>query len=91
MDCAYNNHVSWMSTISLAVGDSIAVSLRCVWTRDRMCVFENLSSGSSVVSSYPSRLLMVVTCALMDIRTSQAMDSSRRHHTLQFTFMSHRS
>ena len=35
---------------------------------------------------------MIVTCALMDIRTSQAaMDCSRRHHTLQFTFMSHRS
>ena len=34
---------------------------------------------------------MVATCALMDIRTSQAMDGSRRHHTLQFTFMSHRS
>ena len=29
---------------------------------------------------------MVVTCALMDIRTSQAMDHSRRHHTLQLTF-----
>ena len=26
---------------------------------------------------------MVDTCALMDIRTSQAMDRSRRHHTLQ--------
>ena len=25
---------------------------------------------------------MVVTCALMDIRTSQTMDRSRRHHTL---------
>ena len=34
---------------------------------------------------------MVVTCALMDIRASQAMDRSRRHHFLQFTFMSHRS
>ena len=34
---------------------------------------------------------MVDTCALMDIRTSQAMDRSRRHHTLQFTHMSHRS
>ena len=31
---------------------------------------------------------MVVTCALMDIRTSQAMDRSRRHDTLQFTFVS---
>ena len=28
---------------------------------------------------------MVVTCALMDIRTSQAVDRSRRHHTLQLT------
>ena len=28
---------------------------------------------------------MVDTCALMDIRTSQAIDRSRRHHTLQFT------
>ena len=34
---------------------------------------------------------MVDTCALMDIRTSQAIDRSRRHHTLQFAFMSHRS
>ena len=34
---------------------------------------------------------MVDTCALMDIRTSQAMDRQRRHHTLQLTFMSHRS
>ena len=28
---------------------------------------------------------MVDTCALMDNRTSQAIDRSRRHHTLQFT------
>ena len=34
---------------------------------------------------------MVDTCALMDIRTSKAMDRSRRHHTLQLTLMSHRS
>ena len=34
---------------------------------------------------------MVVTCALMDIRTYQAMDRTRRHRTLQFTFMSHQS
>ena len=34
---------------------------------------------------------MVDTCALMDIRTSQAMDRSRRHHTLQLTLKSHRS
>ena len=35
--------------------------------------------------------LMVDTCALMDIRTSQAIDRSRRHDTLQFTYMCHRS
>ena len=30
---------------------------------------------------------MVDTCALVDIRTSQAMDRSRRHHTLQFRIL----
>ena len=34
---------------------------------------------------------MVDKCALMDIRTSQAMERSRRHHTLQLTFLSHGS
>ena len=29
--------------------------------------------------------------ALMDLRTSQAMGRLRRDHTLQVTFMSHRS
>ena len=46
--------------------------------------FEKFSGSSSAVSSCLSCLLMV-TCALMDIRRSQAMDGSRRHHTLQFT------
>ena len=72
------------------VGDSVAVSLRCVWTRDWMMSFKKYQGSSSVVSSCLSCLLMV-TGALMDIRTSQDMDRSRRHHTLQFTFMSHRS
>ena len=31
---------------------------------------------------------MVDACAPMDIRTSQAIDRSRRHHTMQFAFMS---
>ena len=67
------------------VGDSVALSLRCVWTRDRMMSFlRNFSGSSSVVSS-------CLSCLLMDIRTSQAMDRSRRNHTLQFAFMSHRS
>ena len=66
------------------VGDSVAVSLRCELLR--------FVSGSSSVVSFCclSCLLIVGTCALMDIRTSEAMDRSTRHHTLQFTFMSHR-
>ena len=65
-----------------------AVSLRYVLTRDLMTTFCVFQLVPSVV--LPCHL-MVVACALMDIRTSQAMDRSRRHHTLQFTFMSHRS
>ena len=79
------------------VDDSAAVSLRYVLTRDWMtifCVFQLVPSVvlPSVVLSFclPCHL-MVDTCALMDIRTSKAIDRSRRHHTLQFTFMSHRS
>ena len=62
------------------VDDSAAVSLRYVLTSDRMTIF-------CVFQLVPS----VVRPALMDIRTSQVMDRSRRHHTQQFTFMSHRS
>ena len=32
-----------------SVGDSVAVSLRCVWTRDRMMSFEKYSGSSFVV------------------------------------------
>ena len=47
MDCAYDYHVSCDTTISLAfsslVGwDSVAVSLRCLWTRDLMLSFLEL-------------------------------------------------
>ena len=45
--------------------------------------------------SVPSVVLaagfLVISWLYMDIRTSQAVDRSRRHHTLQFAFMSHRS
>ena len=70
--------------------DSAAVSLRYVLTRDQMMSFGIFSVNSSVVHSAVF-LVMVDTCALMDIRTSQAMDRSRSHHTLQLTLMSHRS
>ena len=50
------------------VDDSTAVVLRYVLTRDKMMSFLN----SQLV-----RLLMVDTCALMDIRTSQVMIRSR--------------
>ena len=72
--------------------DSAAVSLRYVLTRDWMTIFCVFSVSSFCCSSccLPCHF-MVGTCALMDIRTSQAIDRSRRHHTLQFTYMSHRS
>ena len=74
---------------SLLVDDSAAVSLRYVLTRDRMTTFVFFSSFYCSSCCLPCHL-MVDTCALTDIRTSQAIDRSR-HHTLQFTFMIHRS
>ena len=58
MDCAYSNQVSWMPmsylVFSSLVGDSVAVSRGCVWTRDWMNEFGNFSGSSSVVSSFLS-------------------------------------
>ena len=71
------------------VDDSAAVSLRYVSTRDRMTIFFSVSSFCCSSCCLPCHL-MVDTCALTDIRTSQAIDCSRSHHTVQFTFMSHR-
>ena len=84
------NIFSLLSALSL-VDDSAAVSLRYVLTRDRMMFLGEFFTEFFCCSSccLPC-LLMADTSALMDIRTSQAMDRSRRHHTLQFTFMSHR-
>ena len=73
--------------------DSAAVSLRYVLTRDRMTTF------FGVFQLVPSVVLPAVFLVIswlihvrsMDIRTSQTIDRSRRHHTVQFTFMSHRS
>ena len=68
------------------VDDSAAVGLCHVWTRDRMMslgIFFRLFFCCS--SCCLPCHLMVDTCALMDIGTSQATDRSRRHHTLQFT------
>ena len=72
------------------VEDSAAVTLRYVLTRDWMTVFVFFSYFCCSSCCLPCHL-MVDTCALMDIRTSPAIDRSRRHHTLQFTYMSHRS
>ena len=79
------NIFSLLSALWL-VDDSAAVSLRYVLTRDRMMSFGDFFSEFFCCSSccLPC-LLMVDTCALMDIRTSQAMDRSRRHHTLPLT------
>ena len=70
------------------IDDSAAVSLHCVLTRDQMTIFCVFQLVPFVV--LPCHL-MIDTCALVDNRTSQAIDRSRRHHTLQFTYMSHRS
>ena len=68
------------------VDDSGAVSLRYVLTRDRMTTLSKFFSWFLLLC-HP----MVDTCALAAIRTSQAIDRSRRYHTWQFTFMFHRS
>ena len=57
------------------VDDRAAVSLRYVLTRDRMTIF-CFSVSSSVLPAVFLISLMVDTSALMDIRTSQAMDRS---------------
>ena len=63
------------------VDDSAAVSLRYVLTRDWMTTLMFFSWFLlSSLSSHGDK------CALMDIRTSQAIDRSRRHHTLQLTY-----
>ena len=66
---------------SWLVGDSVAVSLRCVWTRDRMVSFLRISEVVLLLSPLAYPVFSWFTCALMDIRTSQAVVRSRRHHT----------
>ena len=70
MDCAYNYHVSWTPTISLAFSslvcwNSVAVRLRCVRTRDLMLSFWNCCSASLLRLFFccSSFLLLVVACA----------------------------
>ena len=60
------------------VDDRAAVSLRHVWTRDRMLSFLRIFSVSSSVvhpAVYPCHL-MVVTCALMDISSHGPVKAS---------------
>ena len=63
------------------VDDSAAVSLRFVLTRDRMTTFLCFSVSSFCCSSCClPRHLMDDTCALMDIRTSQAITPAVHIH-----------
>ena len=63
------------------VDDSAAVSLRYVLTRDRMTTFCFSVSSFCCSSCRLPCHLTVDTCALMDVRTSQATDRSRHHDT----------
>ena len=85
MECSSCYIKSLLSALWLD-DDSAAVSLRYVLTRDQMTTFLCFSVSSFCCSSccLPCHLL-VDTCALVYIRTSQAIDRSRRHDTLQFT------
>ena len=76
MECSSCYIKSLLSALWL-VNDSAAVSLRHVLTRDRMTTFLCFSVSSFCCSSccLPCHLF-VDTCALMEIRTSQATDRS---------------
>ena len=70
---------------------SLVGGLRYVLTRDRKTIFCVFSVSSSVV--HPA-VFLVISCMcthVVDTSLHQAIDLSRRHHTLQFTYMSHRS
>ena len=74
------------------VDDSAAVSLRFVLTRDLMMSFVKFSVSSSVV--HPAVFLVFSWLIHVHSWTSAHLKpwtAQRRHHTLQLTFMSHRS
>ena len=76
----------WLVDDSAAVKSSLRVD---TWQNDDFLCFSVSSfCCSSCCLPWP---LMADTCAVMDTRTPQATDRSRRHRTLQFTYMSHRS
>ena len=60
-------------------------------SRDRMTTFCVFQFVPSVVLPAVFLVISWLIHVHMDIRASQAIDRSRRHLTMQFTFMSHRS
>ena len=69
---------------------SLVGGLRHVLTRDQMTTFLFLVS-SSVVHLDVFLVISYMPTHVVDTSLHQAIDRSRRHHTLQFTHMSHRS
>ena len=68
---------------------SLVGGLRYVLTRDRMTFF--LFFSSTVVHLAVFLVISYMCTHVVDTSLLQAIDRSRRHHTLQFTCMSHRS
>ena len=64
--------------------------LRYVLTRDRMMAF-CFANNSSVVHLDVFLVISYMRTHVVDTFLHQAIDRSRRHHTLQFTHVSHRS
>ena len=68
---------------------SLVGGLRYVLTRDRMTTL--FSDSSSVALLDVFLVISYMRTHVVDTSQHQAIDCSRRHHTLQFTRMSHRS
>ena len=69
---------------------SLVGGLRYVLTRDWMTIFL-FSVSSSVVHFDVFLVISYMRTHVVDTSLHHAIDRSRRHHTLQFTHMSHRS
>ena len=69
---------------------SLVGGLRYVLTRDRMTTL-CFSVSSSVVHLDVLLVVSYMRTHVVDTSLHQAIDRSRRHHTMQFTHMFHRS
>ena len=69
---------------------SLVGGLRYVLTRDRMTTF-CFSVSASAVHLDLFLVISYMRTHVVDTSLHQAIDRSRRHHTLQFTHMCHRS